>query len=114
MDCIGHGGESYGSYATLEEAKTVCASDNNCQGVYDIGCTGDSSMSSEKIFGKYRLQGVHLCPNSYVKKHTSGGIKKGIYVHGGSSCIYQKNKGILAVHSNIYMIKNIFNVAAFT
>ena len=56
--------DQYGSYSTLASARTACASDSNCEAVYDENC--DNS-------------GFTLCPVNYVEQTSP------------ISCLYMKN-----------------------
>ena len=63
-DCRSH---RYGYYSTLEQAKTACSDDNNCQAVYHAACHGGS---------------YYLCPIHAQLKHAD------------VSCVYIKsNRG---------------------
>ena len=35
----------YGSYSTVDQAKTACNSDSHCIAVYDYACNGESPIS---------------------------------------------------------------------
>ena len=37
--------DDYGSYDTVDEAKSACNSDSNCNGVYDHYCNGAANIS---------------------------------------------------------------------
>ena len=56
--------EEYGSYSTLASARTACASDSNCEAVYDENC--DNSLFT-------------LCPVNYAEDTST------------VSCLYMKN-----------------------
>ena len=58
-------GVEYGRFSTQAAAKTACADDTNCKGVYDPAC------DDQGIF--------YLCPNTATYRTSS------------SSCIYEKN-----------------------
>ena len=57
---------SYGTYGTFENARTACASDNNCGAVYDAACDNT---------------GYKLCPINYVENACQS----------CTSCIFPKN-----------------------
>ena len=37
--------DAYGSYDTIDQAKSACDSDSNCKGVYDNSCDGETRIS---------------------------------------------------------------------
>ena len=55
----------YGTYSTLASARTACASDSNCEAVYDEFCDNSN---------------FHLCPVNYNEVTSSA-----------SSCLFLKN-----------------------
>ena len=64
--------DKYGSYETLNDAKSACTSDENCSGVYGYGCDN-----------AYRF---YLCPSTSAAETSSSSciyVKKGRQPHGG-------------------------------
>ena len=61
-------GDRYGSFSTIQSAKSACLNGPNCQGVYDRGCNSEAND-------------IYLCPTS-VKYSTSS--------YPAESCIFQK------------------------
>ena len=61
--------DRYGYYSTIQSAKNACWKDENCQGVYDIGCDAKGNHG--------------LCPTSAS------------YMTSEGSCIYRKNKNYI-------------------
>ena len=68
--------DKYGSYPTESAAKTACAADSNCKGVYDYDCDNKGPFS--------------LCPLSAT------------YAPSTSSCILEKKTQGNSNCSNIY------------
>ena len=66
--------DRYGSYYTIQEAMTACSSDENCQGVYDIGCDAQGGD-------------IYLCPTSATFKDDNQ-----MHITDPTSCIYQKHE----------------------
>ena len=69
-------GDKYGNYPTESAAKTACAADSNCKGVYDISCDNKDTF--------------YLCPLSST------------YAPSQSSCILEKTTQGNGNCSNIY------------
>ena len=63
--------EKYGEYSSVEDAKSACSADSNCQAVYDGGC--DESQDD-----------VYLCSLGQIYRNSDGNDL------WESSCIYEK------------------------
>ena len=64
MECYS---DRYEDYSTLEGSQSACTRDNNCQGVYDLGCDAVGSF--------------YLCP-----------LNAQLAFSFGRSCVYTKGR----------------------
>ena len=64
--------DKYGKFSTEREAKTVCAGDSNCKGVYDGGCDGRGSF--------------YLCPNRNTYQRSISSCIHEIKMSGAGNC----------------------------